>query len=448
MAAIDQIVSIAIAAQTTSVSQASFSVPLIVGPTATGWAGSDYVHTYSSPAGMLTDGFTLTSPEYIHALAMFSQAITPATFKVGKRGPVTAQVDTLAIGTLTAAHVYAITVNGVVCTYTAGGGDTQQAVLAALNTSIQAAAPVTGVVTGTGVSALLTLTSSQAGAAITYSSIDPLLTRASTTASAGIASDLASILAQDSTWYGLSIASGSDNDILQAAPFIEGNKKLFLAISGTIAISGASTTDVGSVLKAAGYKRTALLYSPANLTSGAASAWLGEMLATTPGSNNWAFKQLTGIAADTLTSTQVASLIGLPLSGTAGKNANIYSSVGGVSITQMGTTASGQYIDITVGLDWLTSQLQTNIYGKLANAAKIPYTDKGVALLMSAVRAALDQGVVNGLIDGDSAISVSAPSVLSVPSNQRANRIAPTISFLCRLQGAFNAISIAGTVTI
>lgn len=448
MAAIDNVVSVNISSAASPVQQQSFAIPLILGTTNPGWSTGDNIHTYSSPSGMLTDGFTVNSPEYIAASAMFAQTPIPATFKVGKRTATVAQVDTLAVNTVTAGHQYTVTVNGATFNYTAGGGDTQQAILTALNTAIQAGAPVTGVVAGTGGSALLTLTATTPGQAIIYSGVDSLLTKASVTPTNGIAQDLATISLQDNTWYGLFTPSATDADILQASAYAESNNKFYVAVSSTTAISGASTTDVLSQLKAAAYKHMLLLYSPAGIAQGAAAAWGGPQLAQTPGTNNWAYKTLAGITADNLTASQIATIIGSPVAGVAGKNGNIYTPVAGVNITQMGVTPSGQYADITVGLDWLRSQIQTNLYQLLVSQPKIPYTDAGVGALISAVRAALDLGVANTLIDGTSVLSVTAPKVASVPDNQRKNRIAPTITFACRLQGAIDSVIVNGTVTI
>jgi Protein of unknown function (DUF3383) len=451
MAAIDQIVNINISQSTQAVAQASFSIPLIVGPTNAGW--SDFVHAYSSPAGMLTDGFTTSSPEYIYALELFEQTLTPTQFYVGHRTAAVAQVDTLAVNTLNTAHLYAFTLDGVLISYQAVGGDTQQAILTALNAAITTAfpsgAPTAGVVTGSGSGALLTLTSTQIGLAVTYSAVDSLLTHALVTANNGIATDLANIQGENDSWYGMVGCAFTDADIEQAAAYIQAQKKIFVAVSSTAAIATTATTDLGSFLKGKSYTRTALIFTAASyVAEGKDAAWVGGQLPYTPGANNWAFKTLVGCTADTLTQGQQSILIGDPVAGVAGKNVNIYQVVGGVPITEMGTMASGQYIDVTVGVDWLESTLQTNIYSALVNSAKIPYTDKGTGILISAVKAAIDQGVVNGLIDGNSPIIISAPPVLSVSANQRAQRIAPTITFSCRLAGAFNAVVVNGTVTV
>lgn len=443
---LDQIVAINISLAAPTVSQASFSIPLIVGPTTSTWA--DYVHTYSAPSGMLSDGFTTSSPEYIAALAMYAQSLTPAVFKVGKRSATVAQVDTLAVNTLVVGHAYSVTINGQAFSYTSTNADTQQSILTALKGLIVAALPTLGgVISGSGSSATLVLTSTVPGQVYTYTAVDADTTRTATTAANGIAQDLANIAAEDTTWYGLDLEGGSDADILQAAAWIEGSLKLFVAVSATAAIATSASTDLGSTLKAAGYRRTALVYSPANVAKGLGAAWLGLNLTQTPGSANWAFNQLAGMTADSLTAAQQTVLIGTPVAQLAGKNVNLYQTVSGVNITQMGTSASGQYLDLTVGLDWLKSTMQSNIYTLLTTQPKVPFTDAGATQVMSCVKAALDQGITNRFIDAGSPVTITAPSVASLPAAQRTARVAPPISFSCRALGALDAVNVSGTVS-
>lgn len=447
MPALDQVVQITITEETSAVAQPSFGIPLIVGPSNPGWTSDDVVHVYSSASELLTDGFISSNPEYIYASELMASSVSPTQFMVGRRSAAVAQVDALTVNTLTSGHVYKLSVNGTEYSFTAGGGDTQQSILTALRAAIVAAQPVTGVVSGTGGSASLALTSATAGQAVTYSGVDAQLTLTPGTPNNGIGDDMAKIQAQNDTWYGWLLAAATDADILQGAAWTEGQKKRFFPGSATTAIGTSASTDVASKLKTAGYKRTALLWSIAGTAQGSAAAWVGGQLPLTPGSNTWAFKTLPGISADTLTSTQRSNAIGNPVAGIAGKNANIYTSLGGLGVTQMGTSASGDFIDVGIGVDWLEAEIQSRVWRRLATVRKVPYTDAGVAVLMSEVRAAIDQGVVNGLID-PAGIEVSAPGVLDVSANRRAQRIAPPISFTCRLQGAFHAVVIDGTVTV
>ena len=448
MPALDQVVQVQITQQTAAVAQPSFGVPLIVGPSNPGWTSEDYVHSYASAAAMLEDGYISSNPEYVWARALMAQDITPTHFLVGRRQVATAQVNTLKVGTLTASHEYSVTIDGTEYSYTSDGDDTQQAILSALLATFDGDTPVTGVVAGTGTDATLTLTAKATADIIVYSAVDASLTLALVTPASSVATDLERIMAQNNTWYGWVLAQANKQTILDAAAWTEGQKKLFLAASNEAAVGTNAEDDVASELKAAGYKRTALLWTVSGIAQGAEAAWLGGQLPQTPGSNNWAYKTLRGITADSLTDGQRLNVVGNPVAGTPGKNANIHTALGGVNVTQMGTTAGGQFIDITVGLDWLQSTIQTYVYAALATAPKkLPYTDAGAAVLIQAVRRAIDEGVDNTLVAEDG-ISVTAPPVLSVSPNQRAQRIAPDIDFTCRLQGAFNSVTVAGTVTV
>ena len=421
--------------------------------TSTALAFQDAIRSYTSLAGMTADGFLTTDPEYVKSGEFIEQTLTPPIWSVGRVTASVAQVDTITVNTGVSGHTYGGLINGIAWSYVSA--TTVVATIAAgIQAAIVAVTAINANVLATYVSgAVVTLTSATPGVPFTDTTTDADLTIATgTTPNHTITSDIAQAQVQNNSWYGYCICSNTDGDITQCAAFTEPQTKIFGAASNDAAIGTSSTSDLASTLKGLSYKRTFLFFSPNSYNTGIEAALMGGQLPAVPGSNNWAFQTLAGIAVDTLSSTQQTNCIGVPEAGIAGKNVNIYQTVGGVNITEMGTMIGGQYIDITVGIDWLKSQLQTNVFGALTGAAqaasKIPYTDKGTAVLMSAVQAAIDLGVTNGLIDGASPITITAPLVASVPTNQRANRIAPTISFTCRLQGAFNAVIVNGTVTV
>jgi len=452
MPLIDTLVKINISQQTQAVAQASFSIPLIIGSSN---RFSPAAKPYFSPAAMLADGFLTSDPEYIYALEMFDQDITPTQFYVGKRTARVAQVDTIAVGTLATGHAYNFMLSGQLISYTSQVSDAQQDILAALLAAILAAfpsnAPCSGVVSGSGSGALLTLTAAVSGVGFSVSAVDADLTHVAVTTSHGPADDLVAILAVSNAWYGVALCSNDKQDILQMGAAIEPLKKIFIGVSHDSDVPQTVNTDVGSILQSKSYKRTGLIYTVASYNLGIEAAWMGGQLPKTPGSTNWAYKTAIGLTPDTdqqIPESAVATLIGNPIAQVPGKNVNIYKTVGGRNIMMMGQMAGGQYIDLTVGIDWLESRLQESIFAMLADNDIIPFTDQGVTQLIQAVESVIAQGVTNGLIDGKSTITVSAPPVLSVPLNQRANRVAPTISFNCRLQGAINAVNIAGTVTV
>ena len=453
MSFIDSVIDVNIGVNALTIPQESFSIPLIIGPTV---PTSGILSSYFSPKSMLTNGYTTSSPEYIYAEELYDQEVTPTEFFVGQRTSVVAQVDTFEVGTLLTGHLYQFTLNGAVISYTSSGGDTQQSILSALLAAIATAyptnPPVTGAVTGSGSGATLTLTDAYPGLGFSISAVDSDLTHVALTPSNGIVNDLNALIAINNSWYGVMLCSNADNDILQLAAAIENLTKIFIGVSSDSAIATSSTTDLASILKGKSYKRTALFFSPGSANQGIEAAWMGGQLPLTPGSNNWAWQTLDGISPDTLTDNQIGILVGNPAAQIAGKNVNIYTLIGGVDATLFGQMCGGQYIDITIGVDWLKATIQTNILQSLKSAAstntKIPYSDLGVTVFEQDVKSAIDQGVVNNLVNGADPIVVSAPLVATVPINQRAGRVSPTITFSCTLDGAMNSVTVNGTVSV
>ncbi len=189
MATNSLIVTVLITKQTRVVSVQAFNVPIIFGPS--NRLGGDPYAVYNSYAQMIAPlgPFMASDPEAIDAQSLMGQGASgvgvPSEFVVAPNSPSVAEVDTFAVNTLVAAHAYQFTLNSVVISYTSNGGDTQQSILAALLTAIDAAfpvnPPVTGAVTGVGGGALLTLTLTVPGLGMSYSAVDADLTLANVT---------------------------------------------------------------------------------------------------------------------------------------------------------------------------------------------------------------------------------------------------------------------------
>ena len=454
MTSINAIVNIALTIEGTAVTQAAFNQPLIVGTNA-----PRTVTAYASAAAMLVDGFVTANPEYIYAQKSFSQELAPPLVYVGKRTSAVAQVDTFSVGTLgTTGAVFSFTLNGTTISYTEQMSDTQALVLNGLLTAIGTAfptnAPVTGAVSGSGGSATLTLTSATAGAGITYGTITSNLTHTAVTPNHGIVDDLTTIrnTTNGDLWYGLCLCSNSDADILQTAAYIESTgSKIFAAASADGAIETSSTTDLASQLKALGYTRTLLIFSPNNYNLGIDAGLLGGQLPQAPGSSTWKFKTVVGCTPDNFTASQRQFLIGTQGVST-GKNVNIYETIGGVNIIEEGMMVGGQFIDVTVFLDWLTATMQSNVYAGLVSVPKVPYTDKGITSIANLVRQTLKQGSDDGGNGGISAASivVTQTPLADIPSQSQIGRILPAgaLTFSCQLTGALHFVNITGTIVL
>ena len=112
-----------------------------------------------------------------------------------------------------------------------------------------------------------------------------------------------------------------------------------------------------------------------------------------------------------------------------------------------GNVASGEWIDVMRGVDWIEATLQETIYSRLVNADKIPYTDAGVAIIKGDVQKVLTDAAGQGIITEES-IVITVPKVSDISTTDRANRVLPDVEFSATLQGAIHKVEIAGVVAV
>lgn len=261
------------------------------------------------------------------------------------------------------------------------------------------------------------------------------------------AAGLNAIAAEDDTWY-LFMATDINaqlTEVLQgdvAAWALSSGRKIFV-VQSTDTDALASGTVAGSLvgeLKAENNSRTAIIYhAAAKETECADAAWIGNCAPFEPGSQTWAYKTLSGVSADALTSTQEGIL--------EANNANRYTSVAGVSITRNGKVSSGEYIDIQIGIDWLNARLAENVYSLLVNSRKVPYDDTGIQLVVGQVESTLNGAARLGILQAGT-IVVTAPLYSEIPQADKLARNLPDVKFTALLLGAVHTVEIQGTVSL
>lgn len=258
-------------------------------------------------------------------------------------------------------------------------------------------------------------------------------------------------------WYGLYVCDMTHPvtaDYLAVAGNIEASTptRIFGVTSQDTAIlSAASSTDLPSLLKAAGYNRSFTQYSSTD-PQAAASIFGRAFTVNFSGQNTTItvkFKQEPGIAAETISETQAATL--------KAKNCNVFVNYSNdTAIIQEGVMASGFFFDEVHGTDWLQDNVQNALYNELyGTTTKVPQTDAGVSQLVTAASKATNDGVTNGLIAPgvwggppvgvlktgqtlSSGYYVYAPPVSSQSDAARAARIAPTMQIAAKLAGAIH----------
>jgi hypothetical protein len=242
----------------------------------------------------------------------------------------------------------------------------------------------------------------------------------------------------DNDWYGLFLVSRVQADIEAVAQnYIESRIKILIATSSDTALRDGTAGNVGEVLNAAALDRTSVWYS-ADTDNDLTAGLLGLQLPKDPGSTNWAFKTIAGPAFDDLSPTQIQNIDNV--------KANHYTRVAGVNITRLGTMASGEFIDVIRGSDFIQARMQELVYFELLNSEKIPYTNDGIAAIENRMREALNLGVDNQIINPD--FTITTPDVADISQIDKGNRFLPDMEFEATLTGAINKVQIRGRLVL
>jgi len=258
---------------------------------------------------------------------------------------------------------------------------------------------------------------------------------------ADLAASMAAIQAEDNSWYGVALDQALASSQQALAAWTEANKRFSIMwTTNPDTYDAAKDTDLASVLKGK-YDRTAVIFNeaPADGDDYPDAAWMGEGFPYDPGSSTWAYKTLKGVTKSNITPAKETVL--------QSKNCNYYSEVGGVNVTQEGKVASGEWIDIIIGTDWLEARLREAVFSAFVNNRKVPYDDDGITTVEGIVRGVLVQAASAGILQKDS-IEVTVPKYKDIPQADRANRLLPDIKFTALYQGAIHKTKIDGTISV
>lgn len=171
----------------------------------------------------------------------------------------------------------------------------------------------------------------------------------------------------------------------------------------------------------------------------AETGWLSN-LSKEPGSITWKFKEIAGVPADSLNTTELTNL--------DAKNANYYENVQGADmISSEAKVVSGEYIDVIHGVDWLTARIAERVFTLLLNNDKVPYTERGIGQIEAEIKAQLQEGVEKGLLTENTAV-VTTPKLSTISSADKAARILRNVTFSAQLAGAIHKSEIRGKLVL
>ncbi|MCC6178818.1 MAG: DUF3383 family protein [Phycisphaerales bacterium] len=432
MSAIPDIVQITITSEASKVSQAGFGLPLILSSTA---AWVERVREYDSLAAVQAD-FATSTPEYKQASKVFGQTPRPPKLLIGRAAlkPTQRYAITPVVQNN---YTYKVKVNGTEVSYLSDGTATLNEIILGLKAAIDALAlPITTTDQTTFLRALANVT----GAFFSISASDPNVGLAQDHADPGVATDLAAIALERNDWYGLLTHFNSKAYVEAAAAWVEANKKLYVVASCDSAMrntSSSGTDDLGEALKALSYKKTAVI-DCAGTEDFPDAAAVGRCFPINPGEETWKFKTLAGAPVFSYTATQRSNL--------RAKNVNFYETTAGVNMLEEGYSASGDYIDFVRYLDFLEARIGERVFGKLSTPNKVPYTDKGIAVVASEISGQLQSDETReALAPG---WTVTVPKAANAAPADKASRTLRDVAFSATYAGAIHKVIISGSVVV
>ena len=216
-----------------------------------------------------------------------------------------------------------------------------------------------------------------------------------------ITQSLDAIEQKDSDWYMLGFTKevrdlvqiNGEDAIVAASDWVGARVKVLMNTSNDTNSKANVSSDIGSVLKNGNYRRSITTYAsnsekyPSMSVAGrAATVDFNQPNSTI----TLKFKQMPGIENELISQNEKAIL--------DSKNINALILVGDSSMYAESFMANGTFFDEVHGIDWFQNAVQSNVFGALLTSpTKVPYTDKGVAILEQACIRACDEAVRNGL---------------------------------------------------
>lgn len=388
-------------------------------------------------------GATIYHPAYKAAVRCFAQTPRPEKMLIVKRETFTQIVHILPVNT-TEGYVYEFTITdhlGVetAISYTVLAGASVATIVTALRPLIDAVANVVATDSTTHVTC-----TSTANTIAQYSDLPPqadmtvYVATVAGTLAANVTTFLGSLFADDA--YAFTFDHAGEAGQIAVAAVVEAVRKMaFFDTSDSEVIAGGDTDDIASQMKALSYARSVAFYL-GNETNGLQSVGLcGRCLPFDPGTETWAHKSITGIAADALLSSAETAL--------ETKRAMSYTDVAGLPVTLWGQVPDGDYIDTIRGVDMLFARIAETVYGGFYANSKIPFTDDGIAVIEGLVRSVLDANVSTEkrpkLL---ASYTITVPLAADVELAQKAARTLPDIRWSATLAGAVHKVVITGNV--
>lgn len=200
---------------------------------------------------------------------------------------------------------------------------------------------------------------------------------------------IADCLAKSQEWYGVYVCGSSDADIVKVAAALDGADRGVVFFENTNAdclVASPLAPDIFTALRTAKAERAIGMYSNSDY---AGAALMGLAMGRETGLENSAFSlsyaTMNGVSVEVVTKAQLDILMA--------KNGNVYITRGkGYNILHMGRCVEGSSYDDLMYLDMTKDFIEAKVMQVMTGrVGKLPQTDSGMAVIVSAVTSALEE---------------------------------------------------------
>ena len=213
------------------------------------------------------------------------------------------------------------------------------------------------------------------------------------------------------------------------------------ASSDKIAFIGCDSATEASAISASDRIVAVVHKTEAQL---AAAAVAGATAGYEVGSITYKNIIINGITPENLTETEITAI------HTA--NAITILKKAGDVVTSEGLTKSGEYVDVVDCKDYIVQQITNSVQGLLNSSAKIPYDDRGIALLENCVfnilKSAYNKGMIAVDAEGNPLYAVNFALRSEVPEGDIAARKYKGGQFAFTLAGAVHEVEVTGEISV
>lgn len=279
------------------------------------------------------------------------------------------------------------------------------------------------------------------------------------------------IKAQSQNWVTFTtLYTAADDEHLGLAEWASNQGIDYLYVGWTadprLLVQGGSS-DIASQIEAAEYGATALVYDNVNVAAFVMACAASINWERYQGTINFAFKHIDGLAP-TVTDEATAALLDAHKVAYVGKFATRNDTF--TFLYPAAMFSKWGFIDAFVNTIWLKNVMQVSVMNGLTSNGRVPYNDRGYALIRAWLQDPINRAVNNGCIDAGVALSESQKAqvfnetgkdlstelwtkgyailVEDAGAAVRVGRNSPNISVYYTYGGSVNRIEVASTALL